>query len=93
LGVAAGKKKEKTQQFLKKSYQLVHESTPVLVEMAVTGANNLAKAISDLANEKGTDLVLVNPIKQTNLPGLLFLLPNETIRKYSASPVLAVNSI
>jgi nucleotide-binding universal stress UspA family protein len=93
LGVVADKGKDRTQYFLKKSYQLVHESTPVYVHMAVTGAHNVAKAIRDLAKEEGTDLVVVNPTKQTKLAALLLSSPSETIQKYSASPVLAVNPI
>jgi nucleotide-binding universal stress UspA family protein len=93
LGVAADKGKDRTQHFLKKSYQLVQESTPVYVDMAVTSAHNVAKAIRDLAKEEGTDLVVVNPIKQTKLAGLLFSSPIETIQEYNSSPVLSVNPI
>lgn len=93
LGVETAHSKERTRYFLKKSYELIHESSSVYVGLALTETENVAAAVGMLAREEATDLVLVNPGEETRLPGSLLSPQHKTLSKASSSPVLIINPL
>jgi nucleotide-binding universal stress UspA family protein len=93
LGVEAPHTRGRIRHFLKTSYELIHENSPVYVSIALTETGNVAAAVDALAREEATDLILVNPKEQTEMPWQTFRHHDKTLAAVSSSPVLIVNPI
>ena len=93
LGIEAERVKSKIPYFLKKSYQLIHDSSAVYVGMELTDSHNVAEAVNKYALRESADLVIVNPGMQTKMPGFFSSLSGDIIQKHTISPVLTINPI
>ncbi|MES1223664.1 MAG: universal stress protein [Bacteroidota bacterium] len=92
LAVENEKTKTQAQLYLKKAYQLIHDHSNVTVEQDTIYSENIAEAINDYAMQQSADLVIVNPGSQTKMPGFLSRLLGKILQKYSAPPVLTINT-
>jgi nucleotide-binding universal stress UspA family protein len=83
----------KVQHYLRKSFQLIRDNCTVPVEIATTSGRNVAEAINQYTFKNPMDLIIVNPGKQSRMPGLLSSFLGNFIQKFSAPPVLTVSSV
>ena len=88
-----GNQAKKVQHYLKKSFQLIRDNCPVPVKMASVSGHNVADTVNDYAFKNAADLIIVNPGKQTRMPGLFSSLFGNFLQKFSAPPVLTVNPV
>jgi nucleotide-binding universal stress UspA family protein len=84
---------KKVQHYLKKSFQLIKDNCSVLVKMTSTSSHNVADAVNNYAFKNSADLIIVNPGKQTRMPGFFSSLFGNFLQKFSAPPVLTVNPV
>lgn len=63
------------------------------VESIILKKENVAEAINEFAEKHSVDLLILNPGRQTRMPGFLSALSGKTIQKYTASPVLAITPV
>ena len=84
---------KKVQHYLKKSFQLIRDNCTVPVEMASTSGRNVADAVNNYAFKSAADLIIINPGKQTRMPGFFAPLLGKFLQKFSAPPVLTVNPV
>jgi hypothetical protein len=96
LGVEDSKDEQqakKVQHYLKKSFQLIKDNCTLLVKMTSTSSHNVADAVNNYAFKNSADLIIVNPGKQTRMPGFFSSLFGNFLQKFSAPPVLTVNPV
>jgi len=93
LSIETQSTREKVRACSRKAYELVYDNSTVKVEMEITTADNVAEAVNNFALTNSADLIIVNPGTQTKMPGLFSSLLGNIIQKYSAPPVLTINSI
>ena len=84
---------KKVQHYLKKSFQLIRDNCTVPVEIATTSGRNVAEAINQYTYKNPMDLIIVNPGRQSRMPGLFASFFGNFLQKVSAPPVLTVNPI
>jgi len=82
---------DKVQKYLQKAYDLMRDICNVQVEKEVIDNDNVADAINQFSVANSADLIIVNPVTQTKMPGFFSVLFGNIIQKYSAPPVLTVN--
>ena len=92
LGIENAETKGKVQYYLNKSSKLIREYCDIKVETETAMSSNVASAINQFAMMKSVDLVIVNPNTQTKMPGFFSTLLGNIIQKFSAPPVLTINS-
>lgn len=90
LAVEQEQNSEVTDYYLKKSadWLLQHGG---IVKVTRVQRNNISAAVTDFANEHGTDLLILNPGLQTTMPGWWSSFLGNIIQKYSLPPVMTVN--
>jgi hypothetical protein len=96
LGVANSKDEQqakKVQHYLKKSFQLIKDNCELPVEMTSTSSHNVADAVNTYAFRNFGDLIIVNPGKQTRMPGFFSSLFGNFLQKFSVPPVMTVNPV
>ncbi|HEU4574816.1 MAG TPA: universal stress protein [Chitinophagaceae bacterium] len=94
LGIESDKdfyKNKKVQYYLKKSFQLIRDNCAVPLEIVTTAGDNVAEAVNQYATKSAADLVIVNPGRQSRLPGFLSFLFGNFLQRFSGPPVLTIN--
>lgn len=84
---------KKVQYYLKKSFQLIRDNCSVPLEIVTTAGENVADAVNQYATKFAADLVIVNPGKQSRMPGLLSSIFGNFLQKFSGPPVLTINPV
>ncbi|HVZ57145.1 MAG TPA: universal stress protein [Chitinophagaceae bacterium] len=81
---------KKVQHYLKKSFQLIRDNCGVPLEIVTTAGDNVAEAVNQYAAQSAADLVIVNPGRQSRMPGVLSMLFGHFLQKLSGPPVLTI---
>jgi nucleotide-binding universal stress UspA family protein len=84
---------KKVQYYLKKSFQLIRDNCSVPLEIVTTSGENVADAVNQYATKFAADLVIVNPGKQSRMPGVLSSILGNFLQKFSGPPVLTINTV
>lgn len=93
LGIENSSNTVKVRHYLHKAYQLIRDNCTVAVDLEMVTSNNIADAISSYSNRHAADLIILNPEKQTRMPGFFSSVFGNIIQKYSGPPVLTVNPV
>jgi len=83
----------KVTHYLNKSFQLIRDNCDVPVEIAITTGTNVADTVNSYAFKNAADLVIVNPGRQSRMPGILASLLGNVLQRYSIPPVLTVRAV
>jgi nucleotide-binding universal stress UspA family protein len=79
--------------YLKKSFQLIRDNCQVPVDIATVVGVSVADAVNEYAHRNAADLVIVNPGRQSRMPGIVSLLTGSVLQKYSIPPVLTISAV
>jgi nucleotide-binding universal stress UspA family protein len=93
LGVSRAEEKEKALHYLVKASQLIKEHCVAKVQIENIISDNVASAIERYARAESADLVILNPGKQSAMPGFFSSFFKNIIQKYAAPPVLTLNPV
>jgi nucleotide-binding universal stress UspA family protein len=83
----------KVDHYLKKSFQLIRDNCQVPVDIATVVGVSVADAVNEYAHRNAADLVIVNPGRQSRMPGIVSLLTGSVLQKYSIPPVLTISAV
>lgn len=93
LGIENEENSAKVRYYLQKAYQLIRDNCAVATELETVFSTNIAEAVNNYSMVHAADLIIINPGKQTRLPGFFASVFGNIIQKYSAPPVLTVNPV
>ena len=83
---------EHTRNVLDMALELVQSISTIPVQFFLLEGQNLAKSTLDFSKKINADLIMVNPVKDFQLPGLWNRLTNKLLSYGSKIPVLTVSS-
>ena len=90
IGIRNIRTKGKVEFYHRKASSLVAENADVDVVTDMMDADNIAEAVNQFAMKRSADLVIVNPVTQTKMPGFFSSLFGKILQKHCAPPVLTV---
>lgn len=93
IGIGNDGTKNKVNHYLQMASRLIREHSDVNVVSDLIQAENVAEAVNHFAMSSSADLVIVNPVTQTKMPGLLSSIMGNTLQKNCAPPVLTVSPV
>ncbi len=93
LGIINNGTREHIKYYLERAYQLIRDNCTVKVEIETAQGENIAEVLNHFTILYPTGLVIVNPGKQTKMPGLFSAFFGNVLQKYSKPPVMTVNAV
>lgn len=90
VGIRNVRTKGKVEYYLQKASSLVQDNADIDVVTDIMEADNIAQAVNQFAMKRSADLVIVNPVTQTKMPGLFSSLFGNILQKHCLPPVLTV---
>ena len=79
------------EKIINEALEIVQSLSTIPVEGIILEGKNLAKTTLDFAKKINADLIMINPLKEFNLPGWWNNLTNKILSYASTIPVLTVN--
>jgi nucleotide-binding universal stress UspA family protein len=79
------------EKIIKEALEIVQSISTIPVQGIILEGKNLAKATLDFAKKINADLIMINPLKEFNLPGLWNKLTNKLLSYSSSVPVMTIN--
>lgn len=93
LSVQSGNHNERYEHCLAKTLSLLRDTTGIPTETDVIVSSNVAEALHDYSRLWSSDLVIVNPGKQSRMPGFFSRITGNILQKYASTPVLTISPI
>lgn len=90
VGIQNEKTEDQLEFFMNKADEYIR-TYHIGVESVILKNDNIAEAVNTFVEKNSVDLVILNPGKQTRMPGFLSALSGKSIQKCTTSPVLTVN--
>jgi nucleotide-binding universal stress UspA family protein len=79
------------EKIINEALEIVQSISTIPVQGIILEGKNLAKATLDFAKKINADLIMINPLKEFNLPGLWNKLTNKLLSYSSRVPVMTIN--
>lgn len=79
------------EKIINEALEIVQSISTIPVQGIILEGKNLAKATLDFAKKINADLIMINPLKEFNLPGLWNKLTNKLLSYSSSVPVMTIN--
>lgn len=89
--VTLRKENNTPENIINEALQIVQSISTIPVQGIILEGKNLAKTTLDFAKKINADLIMINPLKEFNLPGWWNRLTNKLLSYSSKIPVLTIN--
>ena len=89
--VTLRKENNAAEKIINEALQMVQSISTIPVQGIILEGKNLAKTTLDFAKKINADLIMINPLKEFNLPGWWNRLTNKLLSYSSKIPVLTIN--
>jgi nucleotide-binding universal stress UspA family protein len=89
--VTLRKENNAAEKIINEGLQMVQSISTIPVQGIILEGKNLAKTTLDFSNKINADLIMINPLREFNLPGWWNRLTNKLLSYSSRVPVLTIN--
>ncbi|HET6723878.1 MAG TPA: universal stress protein, partial [Chitinophagaceae bacterium] len=79
------------EKIINEALQMVQSISTIPVQGIILEGKNLAKTTLDFAKKINADLIMINPLREFNLPGWWNRLTNKLLSYGSRIPVMTMN--
>ena len=89
--IALRKENNVPEKIISEALELVQSISTIPVQGIILEGKNLAKTTLDFAKKINGDLIMINPLREFNLPGWWNRLTNKLLSYSSKIPVMTMN--